>query len=128
MVIPNHGASDNGFIPFVLQTHFGYRNIKLTMQTRDERLDSSALFFERNASREVEVDGEGGEQGEFLIPRQSQYKFTIYDASTGSAQVLDFRECKFDQRQDSFRYSKRFLQVFQHILRGRGVLQVGLPC
>lgn len=49
------------------------------MQTRDERLDSSALFFERGAGWEVEVDSEGGEQDDFLIFRQTQYEFTICD-------------------------------------------------
>ena len=31
------------------------------MQTREERLDSSTLFFERGAGGEVEVNGEGSE-------------------------------------------------------------------
>lgn len=63
MVVSNHGAGDDGFIPFVLQIHLRYRDIEFAMQTRDERLDPPALFFEGGASGEVQMDGEDGEQG-----------------------------------------------------------------
>ena len=42
------------------------------MQARDERLDPSALFFERGAGGKVKVDGEGGEQG-------FDFRFSIED-------------------------------------------------
>lgn len=66
MVISHHCAGDDGFVPFVLQAHLRHRDIELAMQTRDKRLNSSALFFEGSAGGEMEVDGEGGEQDYFL--------------------------------------------------------------
>jgi len=60
-VVSDHGAADHGFLPFVIQIHFRYRDIELAPQTRHQRLDSAALFFERGTAGQMEVDGEGGE-------------------------------------------------------------------
>ena len=67
MVISHHRAGDDGFVPFILQAHLCNGYIELAVQTRDERLNPSALFFEGSAGWEVKVNGEGGEQGEFSI-------------------------------------------------------------
>ena len=61
MVIPDHRTTNDRLLPFVVQANFSHRDIELAMQTRDQRLDVSTLFFERRASGDVEVDGEGGE-------------------------------------------------------------------
>lgn len=63
MVVSHHRADDDGFIPFVVQVHLRHRDVELAPQTRDERLDPSALVFERGAEGDAEMDGEGGEQG-----------------------------------------------------------------
>ncbi len=68
-VVPNHRADDNRILPLVLQIHLRDRDIKLTMQTRDERFDAPALFFEGGAGGEVEVNGEGGKHSASLICR-----------------------------------------------------------
>ena len=59
----DHRAGNDRLLPFVLQIHLRHRDVELAMQTRDKRLDPSALFFERGAGGEVQVDGEGGEHG-----------------------------------------------------------------
>ena len=61
MVIPDHRAANNCLLQFVVQINFSDGDVELAMQTRDQRLDPSTLFFERGASGEVEVNGEGGE-------------------------------------------------------------------
>jgi hypothetical protein len=60
----DHGTGDDCLLPFILQIHLCYRYVKLAMQTRDQRLDPSALFFEGSTSGEVQVDGDGGEHGD----------------------------------------------------------------
>jgi hypothetical protein len=39
----------------------------------------SALFFEGYTNKKVKVNSEGGKHVDFLIFRQTQYEFTIYD-------------------------------------------------
>jgi len=63
----DHCAGNDRFCPLVLQIHFGDRDIEFTVQARYERLDPSALFFERGAKREVKVESECGEQGDLRL-------------------------------------------------------------
>jgi len=56
-VIADHRTTDDCLLPFILQIHLRHRDVELAMQARNKWLDPSALFFERGASREVEVDG-----------------------------------------------------------------------
>ena len=60
MVISDNGTADDRLLPFVVQVDFSNRDVELSVQTSDERLDPSALFFEGRASGEMQVDGEGG--------------------------------------------------------------------
>ncbi len=57
----DHCTRYHRLLPFILQIHFCHGDIELAMQTRDERLDPPALFFEGGASGEVQMDGEDGE-------------------------------------------------------------------
>ena len=57
--VSNHRADDQGFVPFILQIHLCHRDVELAMQTRDQGLNASALFFEGRTGRDVEVNGEG---------------------------------------------------------------------
>ena len=54
-------AGDDGLCPFILQIHLRDGDVELLVQARKERLKPSALFFERGAGGETEVDGEESE-------------------------------------------------------------------
>src|SRR5687767_7278520 len=50
-LVAHHCADDNCLLPLVLQPHLRHRDVELTMQTRDQWLDTSALFFQGSAGR-----------------------------------------------------------------------------
>ncbi len=56
-VAADHPAGDHSFLPFILQAHLRGGDIKLTMQARQQWFKPSALFFQRGAARQVEMDG-----------------------------------------------------------------------
>jgi hypothetical protein len=66
-VIPNQSTANHGLLVSILQIQFGNREIEFFVQVRHKRLDPPALFFERGAAREMEVDGQGGEHSQFPI-------------------------------------------------------------
>lgn len=68
-LITNHRADDERFLPCILQTHLGYRDVKLAAQTRDQRLDRSAFFLEGCTGGNMEVSSESSDH----------WKFTIYE-------------------------------------------------
>ena len=78
MVIPDHRTGNDRLIPSILQIHLCHRDVELTVQARNQRLDPSAFFFEGGAGVEVEMDGEGGDH--FLI---YVFRITIYNPSHG---------------------------------------------
>ena len=70
-IVSNHRTTNDGFLPLVLQIQFCGRDIELAVQTRDERLDLSALFFERGTDRKVKMNDKGGEHDDS--------KFSVYE-------------------------------------------------
>src|SRR5689334_20662532 len=56
-LVSHHRADDDCFLPLVLQSHLGDRDVKLTVQTRDQWLDAPALFFQGSTDREMEMNG-----------------------------------------------------------------------
>ena len=97
----DHCARDNRLLPFVLQIHLRNRDVEFAMQTRDERLNPSALFFEGSAGGEMEVDGEGGEHYDlrFWID-DLRLNFVLWNVNPPSAKmVFDIH----DNIYDSFR-------------------------
>lgn len=43
----------------IVQIHLGDRDVELTVQARHQRLEAPALFLERGAGGEVEMNGKG---------------------------------------------------------------------
>ena len=57
-LVPNHRADNDRLLPLILQIHLCHRDVELAVQTRDQRFDTSALFFEGGTGWDVEVNGE----------------------------------------------------------------------
>jgi len=121
----DHRAGNDRFLPFVLQIHLRHRYVELAVQTRNKRLDSSALFFERSASRQVQVDGEGCEQGYLgfglilwnINPPNAKIVFDVQNDFNKSFGTLFSIGALFEAVNDSDRnYGKRVWRVF--ILNG----------
>ena len=62
-IVAEHGAGDDRFRPFVLQVHLRRGDVELAVEARQQRLEPSALFFERGTGREVEMKGESANHG-----------------------------------------------------------------
>ncbi len=58
VIVSHHRADDNSLLPLILPIHLSYRDVELAMQPRNQRLDVSALFFERGTAWKVEVNSE----------------------------------------------------------------------
>lgn len=74
-IVADHPAGNDRLLPFVLQIHLRHRDIELAVQAVDERLEPSALFFERGAAGEVEMDGESAEHCELFVRVERVKKF-----------------------------------------------------
>ena len=87
MVISHHRADDDSFVPFILQVHFGDRDIELAMQARHQRFDPPAFVFEGGAEWKVEVNGESGEQGEIYSWSVAEFSSNLIISSSELAKI-----------------------------------------
>ncbi len=60
MIVAHHGTGNDRLLPAIVQTHLRGGDVELAVQARQQRLEPPALFFERGAGGEVQVDGEDG--------------------------------------------------------------------
>jgi hypothetical protein len=56
-IVAEHGTADQRLRPFIVQVHLRGGDVELTVKPRQQRLEPSALFFQRSAAGEVEVEG-----------------------------------------------------------------------
>jgi hypothetical protein len=55
-IVANQSASNYCFLPGVLMAHFRNRDVKLTVQARQEWFQAAALFFEGSTARYVQME------------------------------------------------------------------------
>lgn len=57
MVIADHGAADNGFIPHIMLINFCHGEVEFAMKAGNQRFNAATFFFERFAAGKLEVQG-----------------------------------------------------------------------
>jgi len=67
MVIADHGARQDGFLPHILATDFGCRDVELTVQARQDRFDAAAFFLEGGAAGQEQVQGQNSDRHAWLF-------------------------------------------------------------